>query len=366
MNSLVFSNMLHRPMRTLVSVVGIGTGILLIVFTIGLTNGTMRERAERDANVGAEILFRASGDIGLSADALRLPADMENDLEKVDGVATAVPIAQNTVAATDAATGNRLIDGVDFDKYAAVAGLQIVTGRQFVEGRDEMMVDTAWFARRKAKIGDRFKIYERDFEIVGVYEPSAGGRIKIPLTTMQEQLGSEGKVSGFLVKIKDGYTQEQVGDNLFASFPDSQIIRTSELEELYMQGIPALNVFLDVVVWVAGVISALIILLTMYTTVTERTRQIGVLKSLGMSKAGVALTIIKEALLISLAGIVFGVGATFVLKFVLAKWTTLTVQIDPELILKILAVGALSGVIGALYPGLRAANLDAVDALNYD
>src|SRR4051794_10840459 len=105
MNSLVFSNMLHRPMRTLVSVVGIGIGILLIIFTIGLTNGTMRERAQRDSNVGAEIMFRTSGDIGLSADALRLPVSTQSDVEKVDGVLAAVPIAQNTVAANDATVG---------------------------------------------------------------------------------------------------------------------------------------------------------------------------------------------------------------------------------------------------------------------
>ncbi len=53
MNNLVFSNMLHRPARTIVSVLGIAVGVLLIVFTIGLTNGTMRERASREANVGA-------------------------------------------------------------------------------------------------------------------------------------------------------------------------------------------------------------------------------------------------------------------------------------------------------------------------
>jgi len=366
MNSLVFSNMLHRPARTLVSVLGIGVGILLIVFTIGLTDGTMRERAQRDSNVGAEILFRASGDMGLSGDALRLPVAMEADIEKVEGVAAAVPLAQNSVSASDATVGSRLIDGIPYDKYAAISGLQIVEGRKFVDGRDEIIVDTAWFARRKAHIGDKFDLYERKFEIVGAYEPSAGARIKIPLSTMQAQLGSEGKASAFLVKIKPGFTPEQVGDNLFARFPDNQIIRTSELEELYMQGLPALSVFLDVVVGVAGVVSALIILLTMYTTVTERTRQIGVLKSLGMSKAGIALTIVKEALLISLAGIVFGVAATFLLKLALTKWTTLVVQIDPQLILKILVVGALSGVIGALYPGIRAARLDAVEALNYD
>jgi len=148
---------------------------------------------------------------------------------------------------------------VPVDEYAAIAGLQIMQGRKFVDGRDEMMADTAWLARRKAKIGDKFSIYERNFEIVGTYEPSAGARIKIPLATMQQQLGSENKASAFLIKIKDGLTPTAVGDNLSARFPDNQIILTSELEELYMQGIPALSIFLDVVVAVAGVISALII-----------------------------------------------------------------------------------------------------------
>jgi putative ABC transport system permease protein len=183
---------------------------------------------------------------------------------------------------------------------------------------------------------------------------------------MQAQLGAEDKASAFLVKIKNGFTPAVVGDSMNTKFPDNQIILTSELEELYMQGVPALNVFLDVVVGVAGAISALIILLTMYTTVTERTRQIGVLKSLGMSKTKIAMTIVQEALLISLGGIIFGILATVGLKYLLAKWTTLTVAIEPQVVLSIVIVGLISGAIGALYPGIKAAKLDAVEALNYD
>jgi putative ABC transport system permease protein len=366
MNSLVFSNMLHRPARTAVSIIGIGVGILLIVFTVGLANGSLRERAQRDANIGAEIMFRALGSTGFNADGFKLPLAMRSDILKVDGVAAVIPVGQTSVPASDGLTGTRLIEGVNWAEYAAMNGMTVVQGRPFADGRDEIMSDRSWLEKRNLKLGDKFNIYERDFEIVGTFEPSAGTRIKIPLVTMQNQLGGEGMTSAFLVKIKDGYTDHAVGDKLHASFPNNQIIRTSELEELYMKGVPALDVFLNVVVGVAAAISGLIILLTMYTTVTERTRQIGVLKSLGMSNLSVAWTIVQEAVLISFGGVVFGVLATYVLKIALTKWTTLTVAIDPKVVLSIVGIGIVSGMIGALYPGLRAARLDPVEALNYD
>jgi putative ABC transport system permease protein len=358
--------MLHRPARTVVSVLGIAVGVLLIVFTVGLSNGTMRERGKREGNVGAEIMFRASGSLGLSGtESFRLQSDLRNEIARVQGVKSVVELGQNSVAAKDNNTGNRLIDGIDFDDYASVVGIDIVEGRKLESG-DEAIIDTGFQQQKKYKLGDKISLYERDFTIVGTYEPAAGARIKIPLKTMQQQLGAEGKVTAFLVKVEQPQTEREIATRLHELFPDHQIVLTSEIEELYMQGFPALNVFLNVFIGVAAVISALVILLTMYTTVTERTRQIGIMKSLGMSNAGIGWTITQEALLISLCGITAGIVLTYVLRFALTQITTLEVEMSGWVIGLTFVVGLIGGALGGLYPAMRAARLDAVEALSYE
>jgi putative ABC transport system permease protein len=367
MDSLVFSNMVHRPARTFVSVLGIAVGVLLIVFTIGLSNGTMRERGKREANVGAEIMFRASGTLGLSgSESFRLPLPLRDEVAGVEGVENVVALGQNSVASEDNNTGSRLVDGIDFDDYAQVVGINIIEGRKLGTSGDEAIIDTGWQKQKKFKVGDKLRIYEKDFTIVGTYEPAAGARLKIPLSTMQAQLGGEGKATAFLVKVREGEDAKTVAGRLNERFPDNQILLTSELEELYMQGIPALNVFLNVFIGVAAVISGLVILLTMYTTVTERTRQIGIMKSLGMSNGKIAWTITQEALLISFLGIVAGMLLTVILRAVLSMVTTLEVELSPLVLAITLVVGLIGGAVGGLYPAMKAARLDAVEALSYE
>lgn len=358
--------MFHRPARTMVSILGIAIGVLLIVFTVGLSNGSLRERASREANVGAEIFFRASGSLGMSGnEAFRLPVSLGGEISKVEGIQLVVPLGQTSVTA-DSNTGSRLIDGVNYNEYAQITGLKIIEGKALTNADSEAIIDTGFQKQKKLKLGDKMKMWERDFTVVGTYEPAAGARIKIPLNVMQNQLGSEEKVSAFLIKVKEGFTPEQVAETLHAKFPDNQILLTKELEELYMSSIPALGVFLNVVIGVAAVISALVILLTMYTTVTERTRQIGIMKSLGMSNPNIAWIITQEALLISFSGIVLGVILTVVLRFLLTRVTTLEVEISPLVLAITTFVGLIGGALGALYPAIRAARLDAVEALSYE
>jgi len=365
MDSLVFSNIAHRPARTAVSILGTGVGVLLIVFTVGLAHGVLHERGKRESNIGAEIMIRASGSISLGgASPFRLQASHAAEIAQIPGVRAATPVGQ-ILDSTDTGFGSRLIDGIDFDQYANLAGLTIREGRKPTTG-DEAIVDPEWKERRRAQLGDTVQLFKRPFKIVGVYEPPGGGRIKIPLTTMQEQEGAEGRATAILVACSDPAKQDEVAARIQERYPETQLIFTRDLPELYASGVPALNVFIKVVVGVAAAISMLVILLAMYTTVTERTRQIGILKSLGMSKRSIAWVIEQEAIVVSVLGVAVGILLTLVARFTVMRVTSLTIEIEPRWLLIALAVGLLGGTIGAMYPALRAAQQDAVEALSYE
>lgn len=364
-DSLVLSNIAHRPARTAVSIAGIALGVLMVVFTVGLANGVLRERGRREAKIGAEILLRPAGTLGLSGgQSFTIPVAHAAELQRVEGVRMAVPIGQS-LDRSDSGFGSRLIEGIPFAEYAALTGLQIREGRGLDKG-DEVIIDPTWKTDNQVQVGSTITLYERPFRIVGVYEPPGGARLKIPLTTMQDQVGSENRCNAILIACNDPALQEQVAARIKETFPDDQIIFTRDLPEIYLSSVPALNIFLKVVIGVAATISTLVILLAMYTTVTERTRQIGILKSLGMSKASIAWVIEQEAILVSVLGVFFGVVLTMLLRVTVMRSTSLIVDIEPKWIAISLVVGLIGGSIGALYPALRAARQDAVEALSYE
>ena len=365
MDSLVLSNIVHRPARTAVSILGTAVGVLLIVFTVGLAHGVLRERGRRESNIGAQIMVRSSGSLGFGGTApFMLPVSRAAEIPRIEGVRAATPIGQ-ALDRSDAGFGTRLIDGIEFDDYAKLTAISIREGEKLTGG-DQAIIDPVWQQQRNAAIGSTVQLFERPFKIVGVYEPPGGGRVKIPLSTLQDQEGAEGRASAILVAVNDPVQQDEVAARIRERFPDDQIIFTRDLPEIYASGVPALNVFIKVVVGVATAISMLVILLAMYTTVTERTRQIGILKALGMSKTGIAWVIEQEAILVSLLGVTVGVVFAFVARLGVMRMTTLVVEIEPRWIAISFLVGIVGGSVGALYPALRAARQDAVEALSYE
>jgi putative ABC transport system permease protein len=368
MNSLVASNLTHRPGRTLASVAGVATGVILVTLTVGLVRGTLRDRGQRDANLAAEIMLsrNSQGGISFATLSVSLPVSLLDQARATPGVRAVTPVAQHVEFGGGNALGLRQVDGVDFEDFRRATGVRIVEGRGLPTCGDAMIVDVKYAAARKTKPGDKIRLMDREFTVVGVYEPETGARMMIPLRTMQEALGAAGMCSMFLVKCERPEEQEEVARRLVGRLPDSRVIFTRDLPVLFANGFAAFNVFLDAALALALAISLLIILLTTYTTVTERTRQIGILKSLGASKLFIATVFIKESMLVSAMGVAGGLLIALIARPALAAWAGVSIEIEIGYTLCASLGGLASGLVGAIYPALRAAGQDAVEALSYE
>ena len=125
--------------------------------------------------------------------------------------------------------------------------------------------------------------------------------------------------------------------------------------------------FYDAVIFVAACIGVMVIFLSMYTTITERTREIGILRSLGASKGLIITLILEEAFVISILGVFIGLGSSFIIgRIVQAIFPTLIVSIPGDWMVRAAIFAVLSGLVGAVYPSIKAAAHDPVEALAYE
>lgn len=368
MNSLITANLTHHPARTLASLSGVALGVILVVLTVGLVRGMLRERGARDANLDVELMLSLNQQSGISFTTMSvsLPVERLAQVRAVPGVRTATPVGQHLEFGGAGALGLRQVDGVDFSDYQRTTGVRIVQGAPLPDHGDALVVDVKYASATKTKPGDKVKLLDREFTVVGVYAPETGARMMIPLRTLQEALGAPEMCSMFLVKCDNPAEQEAVAQRIAAHFPDFRVLFTDELPTLFATGFAAFNVFLQVVAAVAGAISLLIVLLTSYTTVTERTRQIGILKALGASRRFIALVFLKEALLISGGGVLCGLALAGLIRWALAHWNGAHISLERDYLLLAVFGGVFSSLLGALYPAWRAAGQDAVAALSYE
>src|SRR5260370_1680464 len=138
------------------------------------------------------------------------------------------------------------------------------------------------------------------------------------------------------------------------------------LSLMYSTNIPGLESFINAMILLAITIGLLVIFLTMYTTVIERTRDIGVLKSLGANHWFVIRALLSESAALCVLGVAAGIGLSYLVRAgFLWKFPTLTILITSEWILRAAGIALMGALLGASYPALLASRKDAVDALSY-
>ncbi len=135
-----------------------------------------------------------------------------------------------------------------------------------------------------------------------------------------------------------------------------------------INNIPQLKIFIDVVTAMTVLVGFLVVFLSMYTAVVERTREIGILKALGAKPLKIIDLLIREAVVLAMVGWVIGIGLAYLAKLTIMTTipASLTVVDVPEWWPKAAGIALTGAILGALYPGLRAARQDAIEALSYE
>ena len=362
MLELVLANLRVRPFRTLISVIGVALGVVLVVLFTGLATGMTNDMARRASNWKAEIVFTRPGAMELQSSNASVSTTYAQRLREIDGVEATVPVIRYVTADTSGRWGIKQVDGVDWQPFAEMNGMQIVEGRA-PQSNDEVVLDERQMRDEKVKLGDSLNVLGKDFKIVGVFSPPSGSRTKMSLAAMQEALGAPNKCTYILVKVKDGVDPAAVAARINETLPGNKINLTRDLIIDAQDRIPGLNTFLRVLVGLGAFVSTIFVLLSMYTTVTERRKEIGILKSLGASKPFIVRAIEGEAFMIGVLGVVLGLIVALLASFGIEKAFDLAFEFSGGWVATAVGIAIAGSLIGALYPALRASAIDPVEVM---
>jgi len=340
-----------------------------VLIVVGLTTGLLNDAARRTQGIGADIMVQPPGAsfmFGLSSAPMSMKfGDLLLSVPHVLAVAP-VLFQSNTLSSTG---GLGVIFGIDMESWNRVSGgFVYLKGGPFRAPYD-LLVDDLYAKANHVKVGDTVNLLNQRFHVCGIVEHGKGSRLFIPLATAQELSVSPDKASIFFVKCTDpGYTDDVVAliKKKMPGYPVHSML--DYMNEMTSNNLPELGTVVAALIGVAVSIGFLVIFLSMYTTITERTREIGILKSLGASKGYILSIILKEACLLCVIGIAAGyAGSSATRKALMESFPTLYIEpLTAVWAAKAAFLALVGALVGACYPALRAARLDPVDALAYE
>jgi len=360
---LVIENLKHKPMRSLLSILLIGVPVTLILSLVGLSHGMLEDSARRARGIGADIILRPPNTSLLTLSGAPLPEQLVAYLQKWPHVTLAMGVVNQPIQAPLGATG------VDLAKFNEMSGgFTYLQGGPF-QRPDDIIIDRYYAAQRKVRAGDTLDLLSHKWHVAGVIEGGKLARIVLPLQILQELTGNTGKVSQVYLKLDNPANTAETIAALKTKFEDYPIYSMEELTSLYnVNNVAGLKEFIYVIMGIGVVIGFAVVCLSMYMAVLQRTREIGILKSLGASKGFILKIILAEALLMGAGGTVLGVGMSFGAYWLIRTLVPASIPmvIVPDWWPIAGAITLAGTALGALYPGLSAATHDPIEALSYE
>jgi putative ABC transport system permease protein len=367
MNKLIFANLVHRPVRSIISVLAVAIEVIMILSIAGIFMGMLNDTKQRTNGIGADLMMRPSnGSTFAAMNGAPMPVNWADAIRKLPHVTVVSPVNQKLSTAGKI----EVLYGIDFDSFDALKPFVFLSGGKF-QGPNDAIVDDVFANSDKGyHVGDTIKILDHPFRISGIVEHGKGGRKLMPMDTMGALTDAEGKASLFYIKCDDSANDSLVIQEIHATKGlEAYPVETVDewLEEMTPDKIPGFNIALRVVTFIAVVVGFLAIFQSMYTAVLERTREIGILKSMGASKLTIVDVVLRETAAMALVGVALGVAGTFGVQLMMSHlYPMQRFEITFHWVLQGAVIAFVGAMFGALYPAWMAARKDPIDALAYE
>jgi putative ABC transport system permease protein len=351
-------------MRTLLSVLLIGVPVTLILSLVGVSEGMSQDAQNRNRAIGADIVVRPStASAAINYSGAPLSEGYIRALEKQPHVKMAIGSIANSI------DWPLNMIGIDMDRFNTFSGgFKYIAGGPLREPFD-MLMDRPYAEQQKKQVGDTKNLLNHDWRVVGIIEPGMLARVAVPKTTLQELTSAPNHVSVIWVKVDDPNRADEVAQQLAKEFPELRIETMAYyVSQFSPNNIAQVRVFRYVVIGIGVVIGFAVVCLTMYMAVLQRTREIGILKSLGGSKSFILRIMLTEAAGLGVGGTIVGILLSYGARWAISTFVPASF---PMIIAyawwpKAFAITMAGALLGALYPGLDAAGHDPIEALAYE
>lgn len=409
------NNMIHRGLRSWLTIIGIVIGIAAVVALVSIGQGFQSSVKSSLETFGGDFIFitpgfsQASGGFGgggfggggeggFGAAGIIAGNLTENDLRVIKSIPGASLAIGMINEESDLEYINEIasinVQGADPEIWRDFTTVPLEGGRYMQAGDSKVAILGYNVAKNlfkeEMKLNRIVTVNGQGFRVIGILKQGGPGTqtdnlVVLPIEDARkifEEL-DENQFSAILVKISDnndvGEIADQVESKLLVSHhitkdkQDFTLTTSQSILETVGQISAAINLFLGGIAGISLLVGAVGVANTMFTSVLERTKLIGILKSLGATNGEVMKLFLVESALIGLVGgsvgVLIGYGASYAIGLFGGNFGPggqLTTQVTPELALSMLAFSVLIGALSGLLPARRAANLQPIEALRYE